>query len=63
MDVTPHGDTHGVTTQLRLLDGGRPRRRLDPRTQRLGRQGVAEARRRLAQARPPEPGRQVRAAG
>jgi hypothetical protein len=54
MNVTPPGDTHGVTTQLLLLKGGTPNR-LDARTRRVGRQGIAEARRRLAEVQPPEP--------
>ena len=42
------GDTHDVTTQLLLLEGGRPTRHLDARTRKTGRKGIAEARRRLA---------------
>lgn len=43
--------------QLRLLAGGSARREwiLDERTRNLGRQGVAQAREILRQARPPEP--------
>jgi signal transduction histidine kinase len=51
-----------VTTQLLLLDGGQHSRRLDAKTRQLGRQGIEEARRLLAEMRPPEPkehGRQL----
>ena len=43
--------------QLRLLPGGvkRPDWQLDERTRVVGRQGVAQAREILRQARPPEP--------
>jgi hypothetical protein len=44
-----------VSTQLLLIHGGGARSRLDARTRRSGRKGIAEARRRLAAARPPEP--------
>jgi hypothetical protein len=45
------------TVQLRLLTGPteRPAWRLDERTRRVGRQGIAEAREILRRARPPEP--------
>jgi hypothetical protein len=40
-----------MTTQLRLLDGGRPQPwDLDARTRRIGRHGVAKARAALEQA-------------
>jgi len=55
MTVTPLGDTHDVSTQLRLIGGGTGRTRLDARTRRSGRNGIAEARRRLAAIQPPEP--------
>ncbi len=43
--------------QLRLLTGPteRPAWRLDERTRRVGRRGIAEAREILRRARPPEP--------
>jgi hypothetical protein len=44
-----------MTTQLLLLEGGRPTRHLDARTRQLGRKGIEEARRRLAELQPPEP--------
>lgn len=44
-----------MTTQLHLLDGGRPVRSLDARTRKSGRKGIAEARRRLAAVQPPQP--------
>jgi hypothetical protein len=44
-----------VTTQLLLLEGGRPTRHLDARTRQAGRKGIEEARRRLAAVQPPEP--------
>jgi hypothetical protein len=44
-----------VTTQLLLIDGGRPIRHLDARTRQAGRKGLAEARRRLAALQPPVP--------
>ncbi|MCZ7527297.1 MAG: hypothetical protein M5U14_13510 [Acidimicrobiia bacterium] len=45
-----------MSRQLRLLDGGRPPDwRLDERARRVGRRGVAQARRALERARPPEP--------
>jgi hypothetical protein len=44
-----------VTSQLLLLEGGRPVRHLDARTLKSGRKGIAEARRRLAAVQPPEP--------
>jgi hypothetical protein len=44
-----------VTTQLHLLDGSQTVRRLDARTRTTGRKGIAEARRRLAEVRPPQP--------
>jgi len=44
-----------VTTQLLLLDGGQRSRHLDARTRQAGRNGIEEARRRLAAVRPPEP--------
>lgn len=45
------------SSQLRLLPGeGRRHWRLDERTRKVGRRGVAEAREILRQARPPEPG-------
>ena len=52
--VTPPRDAPLVTTQLRLIEGGR-RPRLDARTRDLGRSGIAAARARLAAAQPPEP--------
>jgi len=58
MSVTPLGDTHDVSTQLRLISGSTrysARTRLDARTRRSGRDGIAEARRRLAAIQPPEP--------
>ncbi|HEY7136043.1 MAG TPA: hypothetical protein VIB48_13345 [Acidimicrobiia bacterium] len=51
-------------TQLRLLDGEGARSwRLDARTRRVGRDGVANARRALEQARVPEPAKELRRAG
>lgn len=57
MAVTPRGDNQCMTQQLRLLDGGKrsqPIRRnawqLDAKTRRIGRNGVAQARRMLEQA-------------
>lgn len=44
-----------MTTQLLLLDGGQRAGHLDARTRQLGRKGIEEARRRLAEIRPPEP--------
>jgi hypothetical protein len=44
-----------VTTQLLLLDGGQHPRRLDTRTRQVGRKGIEEARRLLAEMQPPEP--------
>jgi hypothetical protein len=44
-----------VTTQLHLLEGTGNVRRLDARTRTTGRQGIAEARRRLAALQPPQP--------
>ena len=44
-----------MTTQLLLLDGGQRSRHLDARTRQAGRKGIEEARRRLAEMRPPEP--------
>jgi hypothetical protein len=44
-----------VTSQLLLLDGGQPTRHLDSRTRQVGRKGIEEARRRLAQVQPPQP--------
>ncbi|MBM3673761.1 MAG: hypothetical protein FJW88_02230 [Actinobacteria bacterium] len=58
MSVTPLTDTGAVTRQLRLVPGtnhGSMPSRLDARTRRAGRQGIAEARRRLAAIQPPEP--------
>ncbi len=64
MTVTPPGDTRSMSTQLRLIDGGaRPTWRLDARTRRIGRRGVAEARRALRRARRPEPPQPLREAG
>lgn len=54
MSVTPPGDTHGVSTQLRLINGTTRGTRLDARTRRSGRNGIAEARRRLAAIQPVE---------
>jgi hypothetical protein len=46
--------------QLRLVEGGaRPDWMLDERTRRVGRQGIAQARQILRQARPPEPVRKA----
>jgi hypothetical protein len=44
-----------MTTQLLLLDGGQRSPRLDSRTRQAGLKGIEEARRRLAEARPPQP--------
>lgn len=57
MTVTPLADTDGVSNQLRLVPGsshGPVPSRLDARTRRLGRRGVAEARRRLSAIQPAE---------
>jgi hypothetical protein len=51
-------------TQLRLLDGDGARSwRLDARQRRVGRDGIAAARRALEQARIPEPAKELRRAG
>ena len=64
MDVTPPGSNVPVTTQLHLIDGGRPGRRLDARTRRIGRKGIAQAREALARIQPPPAtGRQFPKAG
>jgi hypothetical protein len=42
-----------MSTQLHLLDGGRIGRRLDARTKRIGRKGIAQAREALARIQPP----------
>jgi len=56
-DRPPAAESRAV--QLRLLDGDdRPDWVLDPRTRRVGRAGVAEAREILRRAQPPDPQRQ-----
>ncbi|MFM7271382.1 MAG: hypothetical protein ACKO2C_07075 [Actinomycetes bacterium] len=42
-----------MSTQLRLIDGGRSGRHLDAETRRIGRRGVEEARATLARIQPP----------
>ena len=53
MDVTPPVSHEAMSTQLHLLDGGRIGRRLDARTKRIGRKGIAQAREALARIQPP----------
>jgi hypothetical protein len=53
MVVTPSLFSGDMSTQLRLIEGGRSGRHLDAETRRIGRRGVEEARATLARIQPP----------